>query len=111
MPANLKGKPIGLFIGGVEDEARVWINGQVVGSSGQSFSTPFVFDLTEGINYGGDNVVAIEVVRNSGANEIGLGGILRPSFFFTGPRLETKAPKPLELRRVLPGGELGEVLK
>jgi hypothetical protein len=49
------------------------------------------------------------VVRNSKANEIGLGGILRPSFLFTGPRLENKAPQPVELRRVLPGGELGEI--
>ena len=109
LPADLKGKPISLFIGGVEDEARVWINGQSIGTSGQGFSKPFVFDLTDGINYGGDNVLAIEVVRNSAANEIGLGGILRPSFLFTGPRLENKAPKPLELRRVLPGGEVGEI--
>ena len=106
-----KGKPIGLFLGGFEDEARVWINGVLIGTSGQRFSMPAEFDLTEGIKYDGDNVVAIEVVRNSAANEIGLGGLIRPSFLFTGPRLEIKAPKPLELRRVLPGGELGEILK
>ena len=111
LPADVKGKPIGLFLGGFEDEARVWINGQLVGTSGQRFSSPAEFDLTDGIKYEGDNVVAIEVVRNSAANEIGLGGLIRPSFIFTGPRLELKAPKPLELRRVLPGGELGEILK
>jgi hypothetical protein len=108
LPAAVKGKPVGLFIGGVDDEARVWINGQLVGSSGRGFSKPFVFDLTDGLRYDGDNVLAIEVVRNSAANEIGTGGILRPCFLFTGPRLEAKAPKPLELRRVLPGGELGD---
>ena len=43
------------------------------------------------------------------ANEIGLGGNLRPGFAFTTPRLEARAPKPLELRRVLPGGKLGEI--
>lgn len=106
-----KGKPIGLFLGGFEDEARVWINGKLVGTSGQRFSMPAVFDLTSAINADGDNVVAIEIVRNSAANEIGLGGLLRPSYLFTGPRLATPAPQPLELRRVLPGGELGEVLK
>lgn len=109
LPADMKGKPIGLFIGGVDDEARVWINGVLIGRSGAKFSTPYVFDLTDGINYNGENVLAIEVVRNSAANELGTGGIIRPSFLFTGPRLEMKAPKPLELRRILPGGELGEV--
>lgn len=81
-----KGKPIGLFLGGFEDEARVWINGKLIGTSGQRFSMPAEFDLTAGIDYTGDNVLAIEVVRNSAANEIGLGGLLRPSFLFTGPR-------------------------
>jgi len=111
LPKRVKGEPIGLFIGGVEDEARVWINGQVVGTSGRGFSVPFQFDLTDGIDYDGENVLAIQVIRNSAANEIGLGGIIRPCFLFAGPRLENKARKPLELRRVLPGGELGAVEK
>ena len=111
LPAELKGQPIGLFLGGFEDEARVWINGELVGTSGVRFSNPAEFDLTGGIKYEGDNVLAIQIVRNSAANEIGLGGLIRPSYIFTGPKLETKAPKPLELRRVLPGGELGEIEK
>ena len=106
LPAGAKDKPVGLFIGGVEDEARVWINGEEIGTSGRGFSVPFVFDLTDGIDYTGNNVLAVQVVRNSKANEIGLGGIIRPSFIFTGPRLETAAPRPLNLGRVLPGGEL-----
>lgn len=109
LPANAKGKPVGLFLGGVEDEARVWVNGKTIGTSGRGFSTPFLFDLTDAIHYDKPNLIAIQVVRNSKANEIGLGGIIRPSFVFTGPQLEQKSPKPLELRRVLPGGELGEV--
>lgn len=108
LPKSAKGKPVGLFIGGVEDEARVWINGNLIGS-GRGFSLPFLYDLTEGVNYDGENLLAIQVVRNSKANEIGVGGIIRPSFVFTGPQLESKAPKQVQLRRVLPGGELGEV--
>jgi len=108
LPEDVNGKPIGLFVGGVEDEARVWINGQFIGS-GRGFSLPFLYDLTDGVDYDGENVLAIQVIRNSKANEIGLGGIIRPSFVFTGPQLESKAPRQVELRRVLPGGELGEV--
>ena len=111
VPAAAAGQPLGLFVGAVEDEARVWINGALVGTSGRGFSKPSVFDLTDGVKADGDNVLAIQVVRNSAANEIGLGGIIRPCFLFSGPRLETKAPKPLELRRVLPGGEEGAVEK
>ena len=110
LPADLKDQPIGLFAGGFEDEMRVWINGHLVGTSGVRFSNPAVFDLTDGIQAGTENLLAMQVIRNSGANEIGLGGILRPCFLFTGPRLEKKAPGPqVELRRVLPGGELGEL--
>ncbi len=93
LPEDARDKPIGLFIGGVEDEARVWINGQFVGTSGYGFSVPFVFDLTDGVDYDGENLLAVQVVRNSKINEIGLGGIIRPSFIFTGPRLENLAPK------------------
>ena len=86
-------QPVGLFIGGVEDEARVWINGKAIGTSGRRFSAPFVFDLTDGYKPGEENVLAIQIIRNSKANEIGLGGILRPCFIFRGPRLETPAPE------------------
>jgi hypothetical protein len=37
LPANVRGQPIGLFLGGFDDEARVWINGQLVGTSGRRF--------------------------------------------------------------------------
>ncbi len=106
LPAAAKGEPVGLFLGGFEDEARVWLNGRLVGTSGRRFSNPAVFDLTDELKPEGENVLALMIVRNSAANEIGLGGILRPSFVFTGPRLEQKAPgKNLELRQTLPGGE------
>ncbi|MEM9975528.1 MAG: DUF4838 domain-containing protein [Pseudomonadota bacterium] len=75
---------IGLFLGGVEDTARVWANGTLAGGAGPAFSTPMVFDLTDHL-IEGENLIAIQVVRNGKANEIGLGGILRPSFLFQGP--------------------------
>jgi hypothetical protein len=109
LPAAAAADPVGLFLGGFEDEARVWINGRFVGTSGARFSTPAEFDLTDGIDREKENVLAIQVIRNSAANEIGLGGLIRPGFLFAGPRLAKPAPgPPVELRRVLPGGELGE---
>lgn len=105
---NAADKPLGLFLGGFEDEAKVYLNGQYIGSSGRGFSKPAAFDLTDEVRQG-DNLLAIQIIRNSAANEIGLGGLIRPSFLFSGPRLATKAPVPTTNRRVLPGGELGEV--
>jgi len=110
LPADAATEPVGLFLGGFEDEARVWINGRFVGTSGVRFSVPAQFDLTDGIEREQENVLAIQVIRNSAANEIGLGGLIRPGFLFVGPRLEKPAPgPPTQLRRVLPGGELGEL--
>jgi len=104
VPKKLEGKALGLFLGGFEDEARVWINGKALGSSGIKFANPAVFDLTDGIRYGAENTLAIQIVRNSKLNEILLGGLLRPSFIFAGPRVEVGKPGAPEYR-VLPGGE------
>lgn len=104
----LEGQPIGLFVGSVEDTVHVWINGEYVGM-GRGFIRPFQFDLTEHINAGQDNLVALQIIRRGKLNEAGLGGMLYPSFIFTGPQLEQKAPAVEPLRRVLPGGGFGEI--
>jgi len=117
LPADVKDKPIGLMLGGYQDEARVWVNGKLVGTSGETApgktpgATSAAFDLTEGIDYGGKNLVAIQVVRLGDATTNRTGGLLRPSFLFTGPRLAQKANKPLELRRKLPNGEMGDLIQ
>ncbi|HYE17426.1 MAG TPA: DUF4838 domain-containing protein [Tepidisphaeraceae bacterium] len=109
LPPTAKGQPVGLLLGGFDDEARVWLNGQPIGTSGRRFSKAAAFDLTESVKYDVENTLVIQVVRNSAANELGTGGLIRPSFVFAGPRLATKAPKEIEQRRVLPGGAEGEV--
>ncbi len=99
------GRGAGLFVGSVEDEVRVYLNGQYVGS-GRGFIQPFAFDLTEHLKPGAENLLALNVVRNSYLNEMGRGGILYPCFVFTGPRLDKSAPINEPLYRVLPGGSL-----
>jgi len=109
VPADLKGQHVGLLLGAFEDEARVWVNGAYVGSTGIRYPQAAALDLTDAIRFGRKNLLAIEIRRNSWANELLLGGILRPSFVFVGPQVRT--PKPPEHRiRVLPGGEL-EIIK
>jgi hypothetical protein len=104
-PKLKDGEALGLMIGGVEDEARVWLNGKLVGGSGRRFSFPFPFDLSEHLSAPGrENLLAIQVIRNSKANEIGLGGIISPCFLFAGPKLDKPAPQLPDIGRILPGG-------
>ena len=103
---SLKGKAVGLFLGGIDNIARVYLNGEYIGT-GSGFSVPMVFDLTDNIKYGGRNLLVIQIQHTS-ISEIGTFGIVYPSFVFTGPRLKQKAPAVKRLRRVLPGGALGD---
>jgi hypothetical protein len=104
LPEDARGKPLGLFLGSVDDTARAWLNGKPAGEA-TGFSVPMTFDLTDAAKADGENVLVVQVSRKSLATELGTGGILRPSFLFTGPRLEPKAA-PGKEERVLPGGEV-----
>ncbi len=111
VPKDIPNKGVGLFLGGFEDEARVWCNGTFVGAS-RKFSEPAVFDLTDAITPGESNLLAIQVKRNTHMNENLLGGIFRPSFIFSGPRpiLEDSGNERKE-SRILPGGEREEIAR
>jgi len=105
-PADLSGQALGLFIGGVEDQVDVWLNGKPVGSSPRGFCVPFVFDLSKAVEPSGSNVLVMKVTRLSAINEIGLGGIIRPCFLFAGPQVEPGQSDEKPTGRILPGGEI-----
>src|SRR5690554_118627 len=54
------GKRIFLEFDGVYRDARVWVNGFYCGQESSGY-TSFAFDVSEYLNYGGDNVVAVRV--------------------------------------------------
>lgn len=93
----------GFFLGAFEDMARVWCNGQYVGNA-SGFIKPAAFDLTDFIKPGQKNLVAVQIIRQNKLNEANLGGLLYPSFVFTGPRLDKIAPNTQPTERILPGG-------
>lgn len=110
--ADLKSGGIGLLLSAFEDEARIWVNGKYVGTSGIKYPQPHAFDLTDAIEFGKENLLTIQIKRNSTANELGLGGILRPGYVFSGPRLVSE--KPVDdgtQKRVLPGGDVEVIQK
>ena len=85
LPASTPDAPLFLFLGSFDDRATVWVNGERAGTTKAAFSKPAMFDLTGMIDREGKNMMAIHVERSRGISEIGIGGLFRPSFLFTGP--------------------------
>jgi beta-galactosidase len=83
VPADWKGKTLWLVVGGAARRTNVYVNGRLLGSH-DGFSTPFRFDISDAVNAGAENTVALRV-DNSGAGPVGCfnymgnwGGIYRP---------------------------------
>ena len=91
IPAKFSGRKIMLWFGGVDEKAKVWVNGHLLGESfapgpglpgvPKSFK-PFEFDATEAVQSGADNVVAVKIT-NKQLNELGTGGITAPVMFWS----------------------------
>ena len=58
IPASDLGRRIGVEFDGVFRDSQVWINGHYLGNE-ESGYTSFAHNLTEFLNYGGDNVIAV----------------------------------------------------
>ena len=99
---KLIGQEFGLLIGGADSLVRVYCNGQYVGA-GAGFARPIAFDLTGMLSPDTPNLLAIQVERR-GSSEVGTGGLIYPSFIFSGPRLKQRAPLFETGERLLPGG-------
>lgn len=76
-----KGKRVFLWLGGVDETAKVWVNGREAGISPISSFTPFELDVTDLIEPGKENVVAV-CVANNAVDELGTGGITAPALFY-----------------------------
>lgn len=58
--SSAEGKQIRIDFGGVYMNATVWVNGTQVGTHPYGY-TPFSFDITDYVNYGGENVITVKV--------------------------------------------------
>jgi len=81
VPAEFRGKRIFLWVGGIDELAKVWLNGRCLGISPRGSFTPFEMDATEAVNPGGPNTVVI-CVSNATLNEVGTGGITGPVMLY-----------------------------
>ncbi|KFL15402.1 beta-galactosidase [Geobacillus stearothermophilus] len=89
LPERMKGKPVYISFQGVESAFYVWLNGQFVGYSEDSF-TPAEFELTPFIK-DGENKLAVEVYQYSTGSWLEdqdfwrFSGIFRDVYLYTVP--------------------------
>ncbi len=82
VPAATGSGDVFLWMGIVDDEARVWVNGKECPKvQGGSLMKPFEYNITDAIEFGKENLVVVEV-RNAWLDELGTGGIMGPSMIW-----------------------------
>ncbi len=82
IPKQFEGERVLLWFGGVDEKAKVWVNGKLLGDSpGRSF-VPFEMDATQAIAPGQQNIVTVRLTNDS-LNELGTGGIVAPVMFYS----------------------------
>ena len=84
------GKRFKIYFEGVHRDSQVWINGHLIGEH-YSGNTGFTYDLTDMLNYGGDNVIAVrcDITMEEGWYYEG-GGIYRHVWLFKQDPLHIK---------------------
>jgi beta-galactosidase len=91
VPANMKGKPVYISFQGVESAFYLWLNGEFVGYSEDSF-TPSEFDLSPFLQEG-ENKLAVEVYQRSTGSWLEdqdfwrFSGIFRDVYLYTVPSI------------------------
>ncbi|WHY01231.1 glycoside hydrolase family 2 TIM barrel-domain containing protein [Neobacillus sp. DY30] len=91
VPANMQGRPIYISFQGVESAFYVWLNGEFIGYSEDSF-TPAEFELTPYL-VEGENKLAVEVYQRSTGSWLEdqdfwrFSGIFRDVYLYTVPEI------------------------
>jgi hypothetical protein len=98
VPESFKGQRVFLWCGGVDEKAKVWLNGKPLGISHGAAFYPFEMDATDALKPG-KNVLVFATI-NEVVNEVGTGGIVTPVMLYA-----TAAGKEAKLENFRPLGE------
>ncbi len=91
IPDEFEGREIYLWFGGVDNFAKAWVNGELLGTNREPLHglpgeagtfRPFDFLATDAVRFGEDNTVAVKVTNDRLA-ELGTGGIVSPVMFWS----------------------------
>lgn len=107
VPADWKDRPVLLHFEGVESAFYVWVNGELVGYSEDTF-TPAEFDITAYLTEG-ENKLAVEVYRWCDASWLENQDFWRLSGIFRGVYLHS--PSPVQIADFFVRTELDDALK
>ena len=80
IPAKHAGQRLFLWCGGVDEAAKVWLNGQHLGNSPGAAFYPFEMDATAAAKPGKNTIVIC--VSNQIVNELGTGGLVAPVLLY-----------------------------
>lgn len=98
IPPCFAGKRLFLWCGGVDELAKVWVNGKEVGISHGAAFYPFELDVTSAAKAGENTIVL--AVNNKIVDELGTGGIMAPVILYA-PKEGINA-KPDNVRKLKP---------
>ncbi len=91
IPEEFDGNTIYLWFGGVDNAAKVWVNGELLGTNREPLHGlpgvagtffPFEFLATDAVRFGESNTVVVKVTNDRLA-ELGTGGLVAPVMFWT----------------------------
>lgn len=91
VPADWEGRRVVICLEGVKAFYYIWVNGKLLGYN-QDSKTAAEWDITEHVNFGGDNVVALEVYRWSSGSYLEcqdfwrISGIERDIYIYSTPK-------------------------
>ena len=91
VPERFKGRKVYLWFGGIDEYAKVWLNGKLLGTTdapGDGLPPmpgtfkPVEFNATPALRFGKPNTIAVKIL-NRKLSEIGTGGITAPAMFWS----------------------------
>jgi len=91
IPERFEGRTIYVWFGGVDEKAKVWLNGKLLGQSDaegpglpgvRGAFRPFEFDVTKAVRFGAMNSLVVKIANHQ-LNELGTGGIVAPVMFWS----------------------------
>ena len=85
---EFRGRSIRLWLGGVDESAKAWINGRelkLVEGGLAPIGRPWEFEATEAIRFGQPNLIIVKI-SNRQLSELGTGGITGPAMLWAAGR-------------------------
>ena len=84
VPSKYAGRKVRLWLGGVDESAKAWINGKelaLMSSGAAPMGRPWEFDADETLKFGQSNTIVVKVT-NGRLNELGTGGLTMPAMLW-----------------------------